>query len=390
MFRFLLLLLLPVIVLTGCQSPVKHPLLTPSDAAPVEHYSSFDDYVQQTASMLKANRYFLTSNREQEIKANLPFEVKPDSTLPADKGILLIHGLGDSPWSFVDISQALAEKGFLVRTVLLPGHGTRPGDMLDVSHTDWQALVSRQVELLKQEVKEVYLGGFSTGANLAYLHAANDAEIRGLILFSPGFKSVTSLIAVTPALSSVTRWLEYDDVDDATDYTKYSAMPTNGFAQYYHTSKSVLKSLEHKSFNRPVFIAASEDDSILDTAGIKDLFTERFTHPDSRLIWFGSNSEQKTRRIRFINSRVPELRVSNMSHMGILFDPNNPYYGFNGSERVCDNGQEEAATAICEAGKDIWFSAWGYEERGKNHARLTFNPAFQTMMQEAFSTFHLD
>ena len=158
----ILLMLLPTMLLAGCQSPGPHPLFTPSEARPVANYSSFDEYAQKTEAMIAENRHFLTDEQqEEEIKANAPFEIRPEQNPETKRGILLVHGLGDSPLSFVDIGKELAERGFLVRTVLLPGHGTRPGDMINVDHKDWQSLVTRQVELLKNEVDEVYLGGFS-------------------------------------------------------------------------------------------------------------------------------------------------------------------------------------------------------------------------------------
>ncbi len=105
--------------------------------------------------------------------------------LEPQKGILLVHGLGDSPYSFTDIGPVLADNGFLVRTLLLPGHGTRPGDMLNVQIDQWRALLKKQTEILEQEVDQVYLGGFSTGANLVTELALQDERIAGLVLFSP-------------------------------------------------------------------------------------------------------------------------------------------------------------------------------------------------------------
>ena len=127
------------LTLAGCQSTVEHPLYQPSGSQTVNSYQSFEEYLGKTEQQLTLHRYFLTENKQQEIKANMPFEVKPqsDTSQPSDtprKGILLIHGLGDSPWSFVDISQSLADSGFLVRTVLLDGHGTRPADMMNADH----------------------------------------------------------------------------------------------------------------------------------------------------------------------------------------------------------------------------------------------------------------
>ncbi|MEW5251028.1 alpha/beta hydrolase [Microbulbifer sp. 2201CG32-9] len=379
--------LLPLLV--SCRGVPTHPMLTPSEASPVTDYSSFEQYVAKTEQLLTRHRYFLTSDTQTEITANLPFERSADKVLQPTRGVLLIHGLGDSPWSFVDIAESLSQHGFLVRTLLLSGHGTRPADMLVADHDSWQQEVHRQVALLKADVGEVYLGGFSTGGNLAYLEAAADPVIKGLMLFSPGFESGQSLARFAPLLSRFTPWLFVPNPDRLTNYTRYASMPTNGFSQYYKTSTKAMSSLSREKFRRPVFIALSEHDSVLDSAEIQRLFVENFTHPQSRLIWFGTSPPGLAdERTLYIDSKLPSLRISNMSHMGILFSPDNPYYGINGSERICHNGQElEGASDYCRSGGEVWYSAWGHNESGKVHARLTLNPYFKTMMKEVRSTF---
>ncbi|MFS1525709.1 alpha/beta hydrolase [Microbulbifer sp. 2304DJ12-6] len=377
--------------LVSCRGVPTHPLLTPSEASPVTDYSSFEQYIAQTEQLLARHRYFLTGDVQAEITANLPFERFPDQPLQPTRGVLLVHGLGDSPWSFVDIAGSLSRQGFLVRTLLLSGHGTRPADLLIADHDSWQQEVRRQVALLKADVEEVYLGGFSTGGNLAYLEAAADPVIKGLILFSPGFQSGQPLARLTPLLSRFKPWLIVPDPERLTNYTRYASMPTNGFSQYYKTSAKTLSSLSREKFRRPVFMALSEHDSVLHSAEIHRLFVEHFTHPQSRFMWFGTSPPGLAdARTLFIDSRVPALRISNMSHMGMLFSPDNPYYGIHGSERICHNGQEaEGAGNDCRSGGEVWYSAWGYNEPGKIHARLTFNPYFEGMMKEIKSTFTL-
>lgn len=382
----------PVLFLAGCQQPPSHPLYTPSSAtAPIADYDTFAQYLKQTEQYLAQNRYFVTEDPAAEINANLPFELKPETSdrkMPR-KGILLIHGLGDSPWSFSDIGPALAAQGFLVRTILLPGHGSRPADMIEVSHSDWQALVDKQVALLKADadVDEIYLGGFSTGGNLAYLAADQDSAVQGLMLFSPGFKSDEPLARLTPLLAIFKEWLLTAEPEYVTNYARYSAMPTNGFAQYAHTSSAVLAQLNQHPYEKPVVMVLTEHDSVLDTHEIRALFGQRFTHPDSRLIWFGTEAAQVHGRTRTISGYQPALRISTMSHMGLLFSPDNHYYGIHGSERLCNNGQSEAGEQACREGKEVWYSAWGYQEAGKIHARLTFNPAFDVMMEDIRQVF---
>ena len=120
---------------------------------------SFEAYRLDTLQWLRDHRDFQGTDREAELNWNAPQEWRPVGA--PKRGIILVHGLGDSPWSFHDIGSALAARGFLVRTVLLPGHGTQPADMLQVRMEDWRRVVDEQAAILRAEVGEIYLGGFS-------------------------------------------------------------------------------------------------------------------------------------------------------------------------------------------------------------------------------------
>ncbi len=387
-------IILITLLLTGCASQTVHPLYTNSGVAHTQNYTSFEEYIIQTENMLRAHRHFLTNDEQQEIQANLPYEIKPKDSHTIKKGVLLVHGLGDSPYSFSDIVASLAEQGFLVRTVLLSGSGTRPADMLDVDYEDWKNTVEKQVALLKEDVEQVYLGGFSTGANLVYTYATQDADIQGLMLFSPAFKSNESLIFMVPILSFFKDWLMQGDPAMQTDYVRYSIVPTNAFVQYYNTSKEALNILDDNVFTRPVFMVLSEHDSVLDSIYIKELFDTRFTNSQSRLIWYGHTSSRVEGRTRYINSNMPELNIYNMSHMGVLFSPSNTYYGINGTQRICNNVSNALPSDIeaCMKGEPVPFSAHMDEEQAEGkpfHARLTFNPKFDVMMNDLFETFNI-
>lgn len=75
--------------------------------------------------------------------------------------------------------------------------------------------------------------------------------------------------------------------------------------------------------------------------------------------------------------RIADERISQFSHMGILFSPANPLYGRSGTLRFCRNSRNADEVARCEAGEQVWYSDWGYSEPGKIHARLTYNPYFE-------------
>lgn len=363
--------------LSGCSQAPDTPAFRVSDSQPVYTQNSFTEYVEETRAWLSQNRAFMTKNPAQELKSNSPFELKPANSGKVRKGILLVHGLGDSPYSFVDIAPVLTKQGFLVRTILLPGHGSKPADLIRISMDDWADTVDHHAHLLASEVDELWLGGFSTGANLVTSWAleknSEQDKIKGLLLFSPGFKPRSNLVALSPALSYFKDWA---DIDITGNHVRYDSLAVNGAGEYYKTSKLTRSQLEEQAVDVPVLVTISEKDSVIDAAAILSLFQKRFTHPDSRLLWFGSGPKSKDSRVTFLQDRIPELNISNFSHMSALYSPKNSYYGQNGSFRMCDNGQTLQAQEQCPAAENVWYSAWGYRESGKIHARLTWNPYF--------------
>ncbi|WP_295477576.1 alpha/beta fold hydrolase [uncultured Pseudomonas sp.] len=369
--RFLTLLC--ALPLQACVSQADEPS---SDTA-------FERYRQTTLQLLRDTRDFQTPDHATELAWNAPQQWRPTGTPRG--GILLVHGLGDSPWSFHDIGQSLADQGYLVRSVLLPGHGTRPEDMLEVTLEQWQQVVREQAAQLTREVPRIYLGGFSTGANLVLDYAYEHEEIAGLVLFSPAFRSDSEYVWLTPWISWARPWLAKPHENGRPMQTpvRYLNVPTNGFAQFHRSSLLARQRLEQAPYNKPVFVAITEHDSVLDTAFVLDTFNQRFSHPASRLLWYGSNPAPAARSPRVLvrDDHLPQLRISQFSHMGLLFSPENPLYGAQGSQRICWNGQTPQDMARCLAGEPVWYSDWGYREPGKVHTRLTFNPYYPWQTQ---------
>jgi esterase/lipase len=359
--------------LSGCASADKIATVTPA--------VSFADYQRDTRDRLRARRNFQSTDYEAELMWNGPGEWRPTSTgvdSRPEKGILLVHGLGDSPWTFHDLAPQLAAQGFLVRTVLLPGHGTHPEDLMDITLEDWRRVIQEQTGALRRDVRQVYLGGFSTGANLVVEYAYANPDIAGLVLFSPGFKSLP-FDWIAPWVARVRPWiLTPDGSVPLQNVVRYMNVPSNGFAQFYYSSRAARQLLDERPYDKPVFMVVAQHDSVLNTSYLLDVFQRRFTNPASRLIWYGTAPAglKDASRILIRDDRFPEQRISQFSHMGLPFSPANPLYGQNGAVRVCVNGQDASAMRACEAGAPVWYSDWGYRDGDKIFARLTFNPYF--------------
>ena len=85
-------------------------------------------------------------------------------------GVLLLHGLTDSPYSMRSIGLMLADQGFKVVGLRLPGHGTVPAGLTQVELEDLEAatqMAMRDLRKLAGAHKPLYAMGYSNGAALA-------------------------------------------------------------------------------------------------------------------------------------------------------------------------------------------------------------------------------
>lgn len=362
--------------LTACSQSNTDPNFQASESLPSYSQDNFQQYIDETKQWLSQHRVFKTDDIEKELQTNIPFELMPEK--PNGDAVLLVHGLGDSPHSFMDIAQHLASQGYLVRAVLLPGHGSKVGDLMLPTLEDWQNVVSHHIKLLKEKSSKLWLGGYSTGANLVTSEALNDHSIEGLLLFSPAFKPESSVVRWAKAASYILTWA---DQDPETNYTRYNSLPMNGAAVYYDTVKIVQNDLQDTTYNKPVFMIISEGDSVIDTAFPTTVFQKQFINKNNQLVWQGERDLLIPKTTRFSMKR-PDLQIVNGSHMGLLFSPSNTEYGAEATIKICNNGQAKEQQKACEQGGNVWFSSYGLIEEGKTLARLTYNPYFAQSMKK--------
>ncbi|GEN29181.1 lipoprotein [Halovibrio variabilis] len=375
MFRRLSVLLAALVLLTSCAVPPDSPRFQPSGDLPRYDQPSFDEYIRDTRAWIADNRSFISDDRHREIQLNAPFERRPAT--PAKRGILFVHGLGSSPWYFTDMANAMAEDGWLVRSILLPGHGTRPADLMLPGNDDWEDAIAHHTKLLSDEVDELWLGGFSTGGNLVTSQAFKDESVDGLLLFSPGFYPDSQYLFLAPAISYFWDWL---DIDEEDNIVTYQSLPSRGASLYYHSVSTVQKNLNAERFDKPVLMTMSQHDSVLDPAATLKAFQTRFPHPSSRFVWYGDTPQHlDDPRVTALTSYLPDRRISNFSHMNVLFAPENTYYGEAGSYLMLENGQENLSPP--DDPDTLWFGAWGHSGAQTYHARLTWNPYFDHLLE---------
>jgi esterase/lipase len=286
-----------------------------------------------------------------------------------------------------DVARHFQARGFLVRAILLPGHGTVPGDLLHITYQEWIRATEYAVHQTSSQVENLYMAGFSTGGGLCVLAALKNPAIKGLFLFSPalGIKSRWAFLA--DYLKIFRGWLgaERDD----RDYAKYESFAVNGAAQVYRLTREIDAAFaEGKRLNMPVFAALSADDISVDAGKAVQVFKTYVSSPRSVLILYSEKEEKgrkgKDKRLAYKNSFYPEERITGFSHVSLMIPPEDPHYGKNGDYKSCLHyqGNREKRLA-CEHDPRIWMGEITEENLKQcTLRRLTYNPRYNEMIHD--------
>lgn len=326
--------------------------------------------------------------RAEAVALNMPFELRADPDTPYRGRFLLVHGLNDGPYSWHDVARALSRGGYDVRAVLLSGHGSRPGDMLDASHRDWLDAVRTHADAWRRESgAPLFLGGFSTGGIIAALLAMEREDIAGLLLFAPAFRSdMASRLRWAPLLGLVRDWVF---VRPAASPVRHGALAVNAAAQYHHLSEEFTERIGAERIAAPTFAVLTATDSVLDMAYVRGALARGFS--GSRVATIYTDGEDvdgfaHEPHERPIPGRFPADGIRNLSHMGMMFSPDNPLYGRQGSV-ILLNGRD-AGDPDELRGQDVWRGAWGTPSPdGKSVVRSTYNPDFERLMSDMLDFF---
>lgn len=280
----------------------------------------------QTEEAFIYSRFNRASNFDR-LAEGAPFNRSFRWTVANPKGhALLIHGLTDSPYSMKAMAETLHARGFDITVLRLPGHGTLPSMMTEMSLRDWNAAVriaARDVANRTPPGQPFYLAGHSTGGTLSLLYALDaldDKSLRmpdRLLLMSPainitkvavvaGFIDFMSVVPI-PVLEKV-RWI---DVMPEFDPYKFNSFTVNATRQVNRSARALRRSLADAAESGriadlpPVVTWQSAVDSTVGVAGAADVLYPALKGAKHRLVLFDVN---RTRA--FASVQRPQARAT--------------------------------------------------------------------------------
>jgi esterase/lipase len=365
------------------------PRHRPSDGDDGFHYhsDSIAAYLDSARRRVAQARTDLNGGREDEwiIEGNSPFLLTPDTPRQPSSAILMAHGLTDSPFAMRDMARFFQRQGFYVLALLLPGHGTRPGDLLQVRWTDWVRAHQRLLDLLLAQVERVYAFGFSAGATLSLYQGLLNPAIRGLFLFAPalGVSPLAQLARPLSLLGERWRRLAWFDVQPDSDCFKYESLPHRAIAEVCRMLRA-LRQLEAISSRQiPLFVAASERDATLDVAAGLAWFG-RQSGP-RRMVYYTTGQPPVPAFVRCVPVGGVDARIRSFAHTSLIQAPSNPHYGARGSYRFCTHYYrlDRHKYERCKDGREDCLGEMFDEASAEQIIRrLTYNPLFEALLDE--------
>lgn len=214
----------------------------------------YEDGGDISVALSRYHRGSLADPTGHETNWNRSFEWKPGRGR-AVAGVLLLHGMSDSPYSLLSVGGTLREQGAHVIGLRLPGHGTAPSGMLSFDWEDMAAAVRIAVAHLHEETggAPLYVLGYSNGGALAVNYALEAIEEDlpvpdGLVLFSPaiGVTPLAALAVWQQRLGHILglRKLEWNGVAPEYDPYKYVSFSVNAGNQVRRLTLEIGDDLE--------------------------------------------------------------------------------------------------------------------------------------------------
>jgi len=229
----------------------------------------------------------------------------------AHAGVLLLHGMSDSPYSLRALGETLEQRGYTVVGLRMPGHGTLPSGLLEVQWQDMAAVVRLGMQYLAQRVpgKPLYIVGYSTGAPLAldYVldYSAQETSDKNIAL-----PPVTKLVLISPAISispaaALAKWsgrlsklpgldrLAWLNVEAEFDPYKYNSFTTNAAEQVHRLTQSVASRLANRADAQrplpPMLIFKSTVDATVSNDAVVDRLLLQLSPQRHELVVFDIN-----------------------------------------------------------------------------------------------------
>lgn len=224
------------------------------------------------------SRYFI-QGESKPMSVGMPFLQR---LLLRNRGVILVHGYMAAPEEIQPLAEFLSGNGYSVYGARLRGHGTAPEDLASQNWHEWYESVNRAYIIMKNTMKSFAIVGFSTGAGLALLQAANKPgrfagviSINGPARLQDSSARYSPLVVGWNKLLSVLRIkrgrMEYVANEPENPQINYTRNPVRGVYELERLMKYVKTRLP--DVKGPVLVIQGSDDPVVNPASGTEIFS---------------------------------------------------------------------------------------------------------------------
>jgi alpha-beta hydrolase superfamily lysophospholipase len=241
---------------------------------------------------------------------NRTYEMVPDGEIRG--GVLLMHGLTDSPYSVRAAAEVYAREGFYALALRMPGHGTIPGALTEARWEDWRAaarLGARAVRARIGPKLPFHVVGYSNGGALAVQYALDALDDTALpradrvVLMSPMIgvtqfaRAATAIAKLVNAVGTIPYFAQSKWMDIQPEYNpfKYNSFPAFAGQQTTEITREIQSEIEREAnLGRikalpPILAFTSLVDSTVETWSTIDALFGRLQDNGSALVLYDVN-----------------------------------------------------------------------------------------------------
>ena len=214
-----------------------------------------------------------------------------------NRGVILIHGYMAAPEEIRPLAEFLYQNGYSVYAARLKGHGTSPEDLAVCDWHEWYESVNRAYIVMKNTMKKFAIIGFSTGAGLALLQAANKpGKFTGVISINGPARLQNSSSKFSPMIVAWNKFLcalkaqkgkmEFVQNDPENPHINYTRNPVHGVYELERLMRYVKTRLA--DVRGAVLIIQGSDDPVVNPVSGMDIFS-RLGSAEKQLVQISAN-----------------------------------------------------------------------------------------------------
>jgi carboxylesterase len=219
-------------------------------------------------------------------------DIEPFDFLGNKIGCLLIHGFTGSPGEMRPLGEHLHNKGYTVKGVLLPGHGTSVEDLAQTDWKSWYSEVEKGYRQLQARCNKIFVIGLSMGGALALHLAANEIIKGGIVSICAPIYLAKKKAYFAPIARHFVKYSKKKTANTNNFQSFwYDRYPTNGVAQLVKILPVIKREL--KEITNPILIIQSTLDKTVAPESAQYIY-DHIGSKEKKLCWLNDSGHIAT------------------------------------------------------------------------------------------------